>query len=217
MAAGAAAAQKEEEPPVEEELRAQAEQEAEARMAAILTRTAPLEPAKPIEEAPTPVAMIEPEVEAEITEETTAIAEPVAEADLPDWLKVMRPTEEAMAETPESELPEWLRAMRPTEESSELGLVALIEEAEEETAAPVAETAVALGALSAVGGEQPGEVEEEPTVFPQTSTGLPLDWWVQTAADTGEEPLPELPQPYLSPRARAAEKERAVCRGICLN
>ncbi len=113
-------------------------------MAAILTRTAPLEAGQTASRRHrAPVAMIEPEVEAEITEETTAIAEPVAEADLPDWLKVMRPTEEAMAETPESELPEWLRAMRPTEESSELGLVALIEEAEEETAAPVAETAVA--------------------------------------------------------------------------
>jgi len=147
----------------------------------------------------------------------------------------MHPTEEAVAEIPESELPEWLRAMRPTEESSELGLAALIEE--EETAAPLAETAVALGVLSALGGERPGEVEKEPTAqdfaaalaaleqaiaqpgvattaqppaFPQPSAALPSDWWVQTAADTGEEPLPELPQPYLSPRARAAEKQRAA-------
>jgi hypothetical protein len=195
--------------------------------------------------------------------------EPAAEAELPDWLKGMRPTEEAVAETPESELPEWLRAMRPSEESSELGLAALMEEEEtelavtpadelpdwlrtrqpvetafegaeaetEETAAPVAEMAVALGALSALGGERPGEVEQEPaaqdfsaalaaleqaiaqpgaasTAQPsaatQTPASLPLDWWVQTAADTGEVPLSELPQPYLSPRARAAEKEKAA-------
>ena len=86
----------------EDQLRAQAEQEAEVRMAAIMGRSAPLEPAKPIETAPTPAAVIEPEAEAEIAEETTEIAEPVAEADLPDWLKAMRPTEEALAETPES-------------------------------------------------------------------------------------------------------------------
>jgi tetratricopeptide (TPR) repeat protein len=94
-----------------------------------------------------------------------------------------------------------------------------------------------LGALSALGGERPGEVEHEPaaqdfaaalaaleqaieqpgaastaqpSAFPQPPASLPLDWWVQTAADTGEEPLSELPQPYLSPRARAAEKEKAA-------
>ena len=287
IAAGVAAAEKEEQPPTEvpeempgadmgreDKLRAQAEQEAEARMAAIMARTAPLEPAKPLEEAPAIAAVIEPEAETEIaegliTEEATEIVEPAAEAELPDWLKVMRPTEEAVAETPESELPEWLRAMRPTEESPELGLAALIEEEEteiavtpadelpdwlrtqqpvetafegvgaetEETAAPVAETAVALGALSVLGGERPGEVEHEPaaqdfaaalaaleqaieqpgaastaqpSAFPQPPASLPLDWWVQTAADTGEEPLSELPQPYLSPRARAAEKEKAA-------
>jgi ribonuclease E len=221
IAAGVATAKKEEQPPAEvpeempgaevgreDELRAQAEQEAGARMAAIMARTAPLEPAEPIEEAPATAAVIEPEAETEIaegpiTEEATEIVEPAAEAELPDWLKVMRPTEEAVAETPESELPEWLRAMRPTEESPELGLAALIEE--EETAAPVAETAVALGALSALGGERPGEVEKEPaaqdfaaalavleqaiaqpgaasTAQPpasaQTPASLPLDWWV---------------------------------------
>jgi hypothetical protein len=282
IAAGVAVAKKEEQPPAEvpeevpgaevgreDELRAQAEQEAEARMAAIMARTAPLEPARPLAEAPEIAAVIEPEAEAEIAagpgaEEAAEIAEPV-----PDWLKTMRPTEEAVAETPESELPEWLRAMRPTEESSEVGLAALIEEEEtepavtpaaevpdwlrtrppvetafegigaetEEAAAPVVEAAVALGALSALGGERPGEVEKEPAAqdfaaslaaleqaiaqagaaspaqppaAAQTPAPLPSDWWVQTAADTDEEPLPELPQPYLSPRARAAEKEKAA-------
>ena len=68
MAAGVAVAQKEEQPPVEvpEELRAQADQEAEARMAAIMGYTGPLELAKPIEEAPTPVAAIGPEAKAAV-------------------------------------------------------------------------------------------------------------------------------------------------------
>jgi tetratricopeptide (TPR) repeat protein len=41
-----------------------------------------------------------------------------------------------------------------------------------------------------------------------------LEWWNQTAADTDEEPLTELPQPYLSPRARAAEKEKAAAAAV---
>jgi thioredoxin-like negative regulator of GroEL len=39
---------------------------------------------------------------------------------------------------------------------------------------------------------------------------LPLEWWVQSAADTNEERLIDLPEPYLSPRARAAEKEKVA-------
>jgi len=228
----------------EDQLRAQAEQEAEVRMAAIMGRSAPLEPAKPIETVATPAAVIEPEAEiAEwpIIEASTEIAEPVAEAELPEWLKGMRPTEEALAETPETELPEWLRAMRPTEESSEAGLAALIEEipaeaAAEEPAISAAEAAAALGLLAAVTEEQPIEVEEEPAAEDlltelaaleqaaaqsgvlspepaaplQTSALLPLDWWIQTAADTSEPILAELPEPYLTPRARAAEKEKAA-------
>jgi tetratricopeptide (TPR) repeat protein len=214
-----AAAQKEEEPPAEvpEELRTQAEQEAEARMTAILAPTAPLE------EAPAPMAVSEPEAEAEIIEDATAVAEPTAEAELPDWLKVMRPTEEATAETPVSELPEWLRAMRPTDESPDLGLAALIEE--EEAVAPLAETAAApgevesesasdfaaeLAALERAIARAGVESEAQPPELPQAPAWLPADWWIQTAADTDEEPLPELPQPYLSPRARAAEREKAA-------
>ena len=257
----------------EDQLRAQAEQEAEVRMAAIMGRSAPLEPAQPIETVPTPAAMIEPEGETEIAEwpiaeETMESAEPVAEAELPEWLRTMRPTEEAVAETPEAELPEWLRAMRPTEESSEAGLTALIEEeppveatpmdelpewlrarqpvetafeeaaAEiEEPAIPAAGAAAALGLIAAAAKEQPIESEEEPSTEDllaelaaleqaasqsgvlspeqpaatiQTSALPPLDWWIQTAADTDESALADLPDPYLSPRARAAEKEKAA-------
>lgn len=237
----------------EDELRAQAEQEAEERMTAIMGRSAPVEPAKPIETAPTPPVVIEPEAAVES-------AEPLGESDLPDWLKAMRPTEDAAAETPETELPEWLRAMRPTEESLEAGLTALIEEeapvaatavdelpewlrarqpvetAFEEPAAEIG-TASALGLLAVVIEEQPGEAEEEPSAEDllaelaaleqaaaqsgvlsaeqpappvQTAALLPLDWWIQTAADTDEPLLAGLPEPYLSPRARAAEKEKVA-------
>ena len=51
----------------EDQLRAQAEQEAEVRMAAIMGRSAPLEPAKPIETVPAPVrAMMAVEAETDI-------------------------------------------------------------------------------------------------------------------------------------------------------
>jgi tetratricopeptide (TPR) repeat protein len=249
----------------EDQLRAQAEEEAEARMAAIMGR-APVEPANPIEVAAAPAAVIEPEPEIEI-------AESVAEAELPDWLKAMRPTEDAAAETPESELPEWLRAMRPSEDSTEVGLTALIEEEQTIEATPddelpdwlraaqpvatafeepsaaietpptlgTAEAAVALGLLATAAQQQPDEVADEElatedllaelTALEQaaaqagvlsaeapaaahTAALLPMDWWTQSAADTDELVLAELPEPYLSPRARAAEKEKAAAAAI---
>ena len=245
----------------EDELRAQAEQEADVRMAAIMGRRVPVESVAPIESPPA----------AEVLEvlETTDVVAPAPEDELPEWLQAMRPTEEAVAETPASELPEWLRAMRPSEESPEAGLAALfaeeavqveetpvdelpewlraqqpvetifdeVEVEAEEPDAPLAEAAAALGLLSALGGEQPVEAQAEPSTqnlvpevaaleqtaaqaevaaIPpppapvQTSTLLPLDWWVQSASDTGEQPIADLPQPYLSPRARAAEKATAA-------
>ncbi|CAG0931130.1 hypothetical protein TFLX_02007 [Thermoflexales bacterium] len=207
----------------EDQLRAQAEEEAETRMAAIMGRSTPVETAKPIETAP---AAGSSEL-AEVME----TAEPVAESELPEWLRTMQPAEEALAETPEGELPEWLRAMRPSEEAPEAGLTALFEE--EEMAAP--EAALTFGEISLLSEEQLGEREAEATTEdlvaelaaleqaavpaealakPQTAALLPLDWWVQTAGDTEEEPLAELPQPYLSPRARAAEKEKAAAAAV---
>jgi tetratricopeptide (TPR) repeat protein len=211
-----------------------------------------LEPAQPIEVTPTPAAVIEPETEVEITEEliaaeTTDVIEPVAESELPDWLRTMRPTEEAVVETPEAEIPEWLRTMRPAEESPTAGLAALVEEEPpveapeiEEPTMSAAEAAVALGLLAAVAKEPPSEtgaeeeepsaedllaelaaleqsaaaagvlLPEQPAIPGQTSALLSLDWWIQTASDTGEPSLVDLPEPYLSPRARAAEKEKAA-------
>jgi len=245
----------------EDELRAQAEQEADVRMAAIMGRRAPVESVAPIE-SPSAAEVLE-------VLETTDVVAPAPEDELPEWLQAMRPTEEAVAETPASELPEWLRAMRPSEESPEAGLAALfaeeavqveetpvdelpewlraqqpvetifdeVEVEAEEPDAPLVEAAAALGLLSALGGEQPVEAQAEPSTqnlvpevaaleqtaaqaevaaIPpppapvQTSTLLPLDWWVQSASDTGERPIADLPQPYLSPRARAAEKATAA-------
>jgi tetratricopeptide (TPR) repeat protein len=229
----------------EDQLRAQAELEAEARMAAIMGRSAPLVSAQPIETAPA--------AEAIESLESLEAAEPVAETDLPEWLRAMRPTEEsaelgltALVEgeeaqvevTPVEELPDWLRAQQPIGTAFEE-----VEAETEEAGAPVAEAAVAFGLLSTLGREQPVEVEEEPStqdlvaelaaleqaasqaeaqlveqtpVLPQTSALLPLEWWIQSATDTDEEPLAELPQPYLSPRARAAEKEKAAAAAAIL-
>lgn len=172
----------------EDELRAQAEREAEARMAAIMGRSAPLEPTEPI------------------TEEVTEIPESAAEADLPDWLKTMRPAEPTAVETPESELPEWLQALHPAGESAGLG--GEVEEAPltPEFLAGLAALELAIARAEATSTAQPTER--------QSSAVLPPDWWVQTATDTDEEPLSELPQPYLSPRARAAEKEKLAAAAL---
>ena len=295
----------------EDQLRAQAEQEAESRMAAIMGRSAPLESAKPIEPETPPVLEIETVSAEEPTDwiadlSASVTAEPVPASDLPDWLKEMRPSEEAVTAEPASELPEWLRAMRPDEAASPPGLVALFEEeaeteeqevaapatelpdwlrsmqpdtssegltlealaAEEEETEPAAtptselpdwlrsmrpaepaleetieeeETSLPLGGLAGAtavelaatrGGEEPAsteptteellaelaalkqaasEVEIEPA---QPSITLAHDWWAQSAEDTDEEPLKELPDPFLSPRARAAEKEKGRAAAV---
>jgi len=49
------------------------------------------------------------------------------------------------------------------------------------------------------------EVEAEPA---QAAITLSHDWWAQAAEDTGEEPLKELPDPFLSARVRSAKREK---------
>ena len=88
----------------EDQLRAQAEQEAEVRMAAIMGRSAPLEPAKPIEPETPPALEVETESAEESTEwladlSASAVAEPVPASELPDWLQEMRPSEETVSRT----------------------------------------------------------------------------------------------------------------------
>ena len=130
------------------------------------------------------------------------------------------------AATPTSELPDWLRSIRPTEPALEL------EEAveEEETSLPLGALAgaAALGLAATLGSEESVSADLEPSteellaelaalkqaasvaeIEPaQASIVLSHDWWAQAAEDTDEEPLQELPDLFLSPRARAAEKER---------
>jgi tetratricopeptide (TPR) repeat protein len=127
----------------EDQLRAQAEQEAEVRMAAIMGRSAPLEPAKTIEPETSPTLEIESAEESTAwLADLSATAEPVPASELPDWLQEMHPSDETVTAEPASELPEWLRAMRPDESTSTPGLAALFEEESEtelEAATPAAE------------------------------------------------------------------------------
>jgi tetratricopeptide (TPR) repeat protein len=271
----------------EDQLRAQAEQEAEVRMAAIMGRSAPLESAKTIEPETLPALEIETD-------------EPVPANELPDWLQEMSPSSETVMAEPGGELPEWLRAMRPDESTSTPGLAALFEEESEtelEAAVPATElpdwlrsmqpgtttdgltlesltiedeeieaavtptselpdwlrsirpteleetveeeeTSLPLGTLAGAAAfglattresEESVSAELEPSteellaelaaleraasvaeIEPAQTSSIVLsqDWWVQAAEDTDEEPLQGLPDPFLSPRARAAEKER---------
>jgi tetratricopeptide (TPR) repeat protein len=100
----------------------------------------------------------------------------------------------------------------------------------EETSLPLGGLAGAatFGLAATMGGEEPAGAEPEPTteellaelaaleqaasvaeiVPTQASITLSHDWWAQSAEDTDEEPLKDLPEPFLSPRARAAEKEK---------
>ncbi len=184
----------------EDQLRAQAEQDAEVRMAAIMGRSAPVEPAKPIETELPPVLEIETESAEEGTDwiadlSASAVAEPVPADDLPDWLKQMRPPEETLE--PASELPEWLKAMRPADTDGSAGLVAMFEEEEAteelEAAVPTAEIPAWLLSMQP-GAESEGSTlealtteEEEPEPVVTPAAELP-DWLKQMRpAETAEE------------------------------
>jgi hypothetical protein len=172
----------------EDQLRVEAEQDAELRMAAIMGRRVPAEAAKPIEPEMPPVL----EIEAEATEESadwitdlsaTTVAEPVPADELPDWLKQMRPPEETLE--PAAELPEWLQAMRPAETDDSAGLVALFEEEaapeELQAAVPTAEIPAWLRSMQPDAASEgltlesliTEEGETEPAVTPEAE--LP-DW-----------------------------------------
>jgi tetratricopeptide (TPR) repeat protein len=90
-----------------------------------------------------------------------------------------QPEVEAAVMMPEGELPDWLKVMQPAGPSVEIGEA--VEEIVVETSAPLAQTAELLS----------------------------MDWWVQAAYDTDEEPLTELPAPYISPRAQQAARQVA--------
>ncbi len=254
----------------EDQLRAQAQEEAEARMSEIMGRK-PSEPkpaeVKPAAEVPPvsagPIAVSQPEELEEIPaaeEELAAATTP--ENELPDWLQAMRPTaesseaglsdfflEEALAGetaeiTPASELPDWLKTMQPSEASQpqpmagELpgeipaGLAAIFGE-EEAPAELMGELAPSItpevGALDfGVPAAAPVEVKpigdwwvqfaadegEEPYQLPtaQGKGALSLEWWVQSAQDTGEEPIGELPAIFSPPAPAEAKAEAAPKR-----
>jgi tetratricopeptide (TPR) repeat protein len=141
--------------------------------------------------------------------------------------------EQPIEATPVDELPEWLRTAQPVRAAFEEPSAAV----ETPPLLGAAEAAAALGLLATAAQQQPGEVEaEEPSTEDllaelaaleqaaaqagvlsaeapatvHTAALLPMDWWTQSAADTDEPVLADLPEPYLSPRARAAEKEKAA-------
>jgi len=83
-----------------------------------------------------------------------------------------------------------------------LGLAATLGEEEPASEEPTTDDLLAeLAALEQAASV--AEVESAPAAIV-----LPHDWWAQSAEDTGEEVLKELPDPFLSARARSAEKEK---------
>jgi tetratricopeptide (TPR) repeat protein len=116
-----------------------------------------------------------------------------------------------------------LRAMRPVEVEAA--------SAEEEASLPLGALAgaAALGLAATMSGQEEPATGDEPTTEEllaelaeleraasvveaepaHAAITLSHDWWAQAAEDTGEEPLTDLPDPFLSARARSAEKEKA--------
>jgi hypothetical protein len=160
---------------------------------------------RPTEESPEAglVALIEEEAPIEAT--------PADER--PEWLSTRQPAETTFAE-PAAEI-EGLDALAAAVAAASLGAVtanAPSSEAVEESSAEdlLAELAALEQSAAQVGVFSP-ELLPAPL---QTSALLPFDWWIQAAADTGEPALAELPELYLTPRARAAEKEKAVAAQV---
>ena len=206
----------------EDQLRAEAQAEAEARMSEIMGRKpAEAKPTgmaeRPVEEEALPEAELAPESESKDwlellqTEEETTVVETTPESELPEWLRTMRPPEEAVAETPGGELPEWLQAMQPTGVlAGEPGLAESLPEealaAGETEITPEAELPDWLRSMRPVEellteselleGEAPAKPTEEVAAIsfglvtgeaPAIEEKRPVEWWAQTAEDTGED------------------------------
>ncbi len=169
----------------EEELRAQAEREAEARLAEILgRRPAEAQPPSEAPEAPIAEEIGMPEGEAPEAAE--------AEAALPEWLLALKPPEEA-AEAPSAE-EERFRALLeeaaaqplelPSEWAAEIGLFP-------EGVAP--ETPAWAEAPTAAAGEAPPE--EAPLQAVSEGERLAVPIWDLLAVDEGVPPAGKVPEP----------------------
>jgi tetratricopeptide (TPR) repeat protein len=166
----------------EEQLRAEAEAEGEARMAAIMGRKTEPPPAELPVEAAAPFAAELPSGQAEpiematepevvVTEFEAAKAEPLELEPMEAAAEVAPGTDDWLAQlaaagapqsTPEEELPEWLRAMRPAETA--LAEPALPAAEFEPEAASAAEAERILAGLTESEAELPAAEEEPPAI-----------------------------------------------------
>ncbi len=220
----------------EEMLRAQAEQEAEARLAEILGRRPP--------EAPTPTLPTPPEEspEAPTSEETLEAAPEAAsaeEAALPDWLLALKPPEEEIAPALEEEERRFQELLEeaaaqpleiPPEWQAEMGIFPeALPEAPSAEAAPLEaappeeiEMPPLEGALpfptpeiapEAVGEAMPedlqaGELWEERGPAPEAVETAPI--WDLLAVDEGLPPAGKIPEPAPAVDPRWLERLHAV-------
>ena len=180
----------------EDQLRTQAEHEAALRMDEIMGR-------KPHVAAPVP--------------EAEEMAQPTPVSEMPDWLRGAQP--EAAEVQPEIEevaaaVPETVETAADFEAEMDLWPMPIAEEEAQlaELAQPQPEAAPVETAAIA-------EDETEPAAEPVPSVTLPVEWWVQSAEDEGEEPLQELPPPFvpaapIAPMAPRAKRERATARAV---
>ncbi len=196
----------------EEQLRAEAEAEGEARMAAIMGRKTEPPPPEPPAAAAAPVAAEPPlgqaepigaaeEPEAVVTEYEPAKAEPFELEPLEVAAEVAPETDDWLAQlaaagapqsTPEEELPEWLRAMRPAETTpAEPAMPAA--EFEPEAAA---EAERILAGLTESEAELPAAEEEPPAISAEEvpALGELPDWLRAMQPETPAVAVPdELP------------------------
>ncbi|WP_322800427.1 tetratricopeptide repeat protein [Thermoflexus sp.] len=207
----------------EEMLRAQAEREAEARMAEILGRRPsearePAPPSEPVEAAPSPEL---PEIPSGVEMEEVAAEEKAA---LPEWLLALKPPEEALEAAPSEEaqfqaLLEEAAAQPleiPPEWMSELGLfreAAPVEALSGREALPIEPMPPELLTEAPPGREEVREAgfEEEPAPpMAGTPPAVAAPIWDLLAVDEGVPPAGKVPEALPPVDLRWLERLQAV-------
>ena len=156
----------------EDQLRAQAEQEATVRMDAIMGRkSVGVAPAAAVSQ-PEPEPEPQPEVKPIEAAPVAVLAEsaPAAPVPVTPPVAAVKPAARRAAPEPVAAPPAEVKPPAPVVEP-------------EPSAPPPAETQPVVSAAET-----------------GAASTLPASWWIQSAEDEGEEPMAELPVPYLAPR-----------------
>jgi tetratricopeptide (TPR) repeat protein len=202
----------------EDQLRAQAEQEADVRMNEIMGRKAAPPVKKPVAQ-PEPV---QPPAKPPITlsESVKAPAAKLA-AHFERPALPLKPVEPSVTAQPAMSQEEALAFVQNIASDKESKMTHLrpsqpAEPVQSKTKPEPEPIAPVSFAAPVTPPEPPAPAEPVAAVQPLMSTGqpstsvlLPVWWWTQVADDEGEEPIVELPEPYHSPRSMVATQSGA--------